>query len=33
MIPHWVTIESFFGHPCFRLLLPFSQGKGWTFTS
>jgi hypothetical protein len=33
VFPCWVATGSFFGHPCFRLLLPFSQGKGWTFTS
>jgi len=31
--PRQVATESFFGHPCFRLLFPFSQGKGWTFTN
>ncbi|MDD1622559.1 MAG: hypothetical protein LUQ11_13870, partial [Methylococcaceae bacterium] len=29
----WVAIQSFFGHPCLRLHLPFSQGNGWTSTS
>ncbi|MDD1620621.1 MAG: choice-of-anchor L domain-containing protein, partial [Methylococcaceae bacterium] len=31
--PPWVAIQSFFGHPCLRLHLPFSQGNGWTSTS
>jgi hypothetical protein len=33
VIPLWVAIPSFFGHPCLRLHFPFSQGNGRTFTS